>query len=53
MLMAVPEHMELRIVGRMVDVESIASGTAIRKRRRLWKLYGIRTMEKAEGDCNR
>jgi hypothetical protein len=32
--------MEFRIVGRIVDVEVIASGSAIRKRKRLWRLYG-------------
>jgi len=41
--------MEFRIVGRIVDVEVIATGTAIRKRRRLWKLYGKGRWRKLKG----
>jgi hypothetical protein len=32
--------MHFKIVGRITNVESIASGTAIRERKRLWKAYG-------------
>ena len=32
--------MHVKIIGVIADVETIASGTAIRERRRLWKFYG-------------
>ena len=32
--------MHFKIIGRISDVETIASGTAIRERKRLWKNYG-------------
>jgi len=41
--------MEFRIVGRIVDVETIASGAGIRKRRRLWRLYGKGRWRKMKG----
>ncbi|PYX06244.1 MAG: hypothetical protein DMG88_19050 [Acidobacteria bacterium] len=41
--------MEFRIVGRIVDVEIIASGGAIRKRKRLWRLYGKGHWRKLKG----
>jgi hypothetical protein len=41
--------MEFRIVGRIVDVEVIAAGAAIRKRKRLWKLYGKGRWRKLKG----
>jgi hypothetical protein len=41
--------MEFRIVGRIVDVEVIAAGTAIRKRKRLWRLYGKGRWRKLKG----
>jgi hypothetical protein len=41
--------MEFRIVGRVIDVEVIAAGTAIRKRKRLWKLYGKGHWRKLKG----
>ncbi len=41
--------MEFRIVGRIVDVEVIAAGTALRKRKRLWKLYGKGRWRKLKG----
>jgi hypothetical protein len=41
--------MEFRIVGRIVDVEIIASGTAIRKRKRVWKFYGKGRWRKLKG----
>jgi hypothetical protein len=41
--------MEFRIVGRIIDVEVIAAGTAIRKRQRLWKQYGKGNWRKLKG----
>jgi hypothetical protein len=41
--------MEFRIVGRIVDVEVIAAGTTIRKRKRLWRLYGKGRWRKLKG----
>jgi hypothetical protein len=41
--------MEFRIVGRIVDVEVIAAGTDIRKRKRLWRLYGKGRWRKLKG----
>jgi len=41
--------MGFRIVGRIVDVEIIASGTALRKRKRLWRLYGKGRWRKMKG----
>lgn len=41
--------MEFRIVGRIVDVEIIASGTALRKRKRLWRSYGKGRWRKMKG----
>ena len=32
--------MHFRILGRIADVELIATGSAIRERKRLWKVYG-------------
>jgi len=40
--------MHFKIVGRIKDVEVIATGTAIRERKRLWKVYGKARLEKAE-----
>ena len=41
--------MHLKIVGRISDVEVIASGTAIRERKRLWKNYGKGRWRKLKG----
>jgi hypothetical protein len=41
--------MEFKIVGRIAEVEIIASGTAVRKRERLWKLYGKGRWRKLKG----
>jgi hypothetical protein len=41
--------MEFRIVGRIVDVEVIAAGGTIRKRKRLWKLCGKGRWRKLKG----
>jgi hypothetical protein len=37
------------ILGRILDVETIASGSGIRERRRLRKLYGGRRWRKLKG----
>ncbi len=36
-------------MGRIVEVEVIATGAAIRKRRRLWRLYGKGRWRKLKG----
>jgi hypothetical protein len=41
--------MDFKIVGRIVEVEVIATGAAIRKRRRLWRLYGKGRWRKLKG----
>jgi hypothetical protein len=41
--------MHFKIVGRIANVETIASGTAIRERRRLWKAYGKGRWRKLKG----
>jgi hypothetical protein len=41
--------MHFKIVGRISDIETIASGTAIRERRRLWKSYGRGRWRKLKG----
>ncbi|MGA8761768.1 MAG: hypothetical protein WB562_02675 [Candidatus Sulfotelmatobacter sp.] len=41
--------MFFKILGRILDVETIASGKAIRERRRLRKLYGGRGWRKLKG----
>ncbi len=41
--------MAFRIVGRIVEVEVIATGAAIRKRKRLWRLYGKGRWRKLKG----
>jgi hypothetical protein len=41
--------MEFRIIGRIAEVEVIATGTAIRKRKRLWRLYGKGRRRKLKG----
>jgi hypothetical protein len=38
-----------KVVGEMLDVETIASGKGIRERRRLRKLYGGRDWKKRKG----
>ena len=37
------------ILGKIRDVEVIASGTAIRERKRLWKFYGKARWKKLKG----
>ncbi len=41
--------MFFKIIGRISDVETIASGKGIRERRRLRKLYGGRSWRKLKG----
>ena len=41
--------MHFKIVGRISDVETIASGTSIRERKRLWKNYGKGRWRKLKG----
>ena len=41
--------MFFRIVGSIKDVEVIATGTAIRERKRLWKAYGKGRWRKLKG----
>ncbi len=44
--------MHFEILGRIEDVEVIASGEAIRERRRLWKRYGRGRWRKLKGTAN-
>jgi hypothetical protein len=41
--------MHFKIVGRITNVDTIASGTAIRERKRLWKAYGKGRWRKLKG----
>jgi hypothetical protein len=41
--------MHFKIVGRVSNVETIASGAAIRERKRLWKNYGKGRWRKLKG----
>ena len=41
--------MHFKILGPVTDVESIAAGTAVRERRRLWKAYGKGRWRKLKG----
>ena len=41
--------MHFKIVGRIKDVEVIATGAAIRERKRLWKMYGKARWRKLKG----
>lgn len=41
--------MHFKIVGRIRDIELIASGRAIRERKRLWKVYGKAGWRKLKG----
>jgi hypothetical protein len=41
--------MHFKIVGRITDVEVIATGKAIRERKRLWKNYGRGGWRKLKG----
>ena len=41
--------MHFKIVGRISDIEVIATGAAIRERKRLWKSYGRGRWRKLKG----
>jgi len=41
--------MHFKILGQITDVEVIATGTAIRERKRLWKNYGKGRWRKLKG----
>jgi hypothetical protein len=41
--------MHFKIIGGIAEVETSASGTAIRERRRLWKFYGKGRWRKLKG----
>jgi hypothetical protein len=44
--------MHFKIVGRITDIKLIASGTAIRERKRLWKAYGKGRWRKLKGTAD-
>jgi hypothetical protein len=44
--------MHFKIVGRIENVEQIASGKAIRERKRLWKAYGKGRWRKLKGTAD-
>jgi hypothetical protein len=41
--------MHFKILGRIADVETVAAGSAIRERKRLWKNYGKGRWRKLKG----
>jgi hypothetical protein len=44
--------MHFKIAGRITNVELIASGKAIRERKRLWKTYGEGRWRKLKGTAD-
>ena len=44
--------MHFKIVGRIKDVEVIAAGSALRERKRLWKMYGKGRWRKLKGNAS-
>jgi len=44
--------MHFKIVGRITNVEVIASGKAIRERKRLWKVHGRARWRKLKGTAD-
>ena len=44
--------MDFKIVRRIKDVEVIATGAAIRERKRLWKKYGKARWRKLKGNAS-
>jgi len=44
--------MDFKIVGRVKDIEVIATGAAIRERKRLWKMYGKARWRKLKGNAS-
>ena len=41
--------MHFKILGRIAEVEIVATGSAIRERKRLWKVYGKGRWRKLKG----
>ncbi|MGO8797317.1 MAG: hypothetical protein ACLQLC_21065 [Candidatus Sulfotelmatobacter sp.] len=41
--------MHFKVIGPITDVEVIATGAAIRERKRLWKIYGKARWRKLKG----
>ena len=41
--------MYFKILGRITEIELIATGSAIRERKRLWKVYGKGRWRKLKG----
>jgi len=44
--------MHFKIIGAITNVGSIASGSALRERKRLWKAYGKGRWRKLKGTAN-
>jgi len=44
--------MHFKIVGPITNVASIAAGTAVRERKRLWKVYGKGRWRKLKGSAD-
>ena len=44
--------MHFKILGRIADVQIIATGAVIRERKRLWKAYGKARWRKLKGIAN-
>ncbi len=44
--------MQFKIIGRINDVEVIATGSALRERKRLWKRYGKGRWRKLKGNAS-
>ncbi len=44
--------MHFKIAGKIANVETIATGAAIRERKRLWKLYGKARWKKLKGTAD-
>ncbi len=44
--------MHFKILGAISNVESIAAGTALRERKRLWKVYGKGRWKKLKGTAD-
>jgi hypothetical protein len=44
--------MQFKIIGRITDVDVIATGSALRERKRLWKRYGKGRWRKLKGNAS-
>ena len=44
--------MHFKIIGRIKNVEVIATGSALRERKRLWKMYGNGRWRKLKGNAS-